>query len=71
MFKKINYEQNQYIRVRFLMMDPPAKPAKTQRGHDMTKSLIEPRAEVHQPVPKLSNEALSKIILFYIRGGVN
>ena len=32
----------------------------------MTKSLIEPRDEIRQPVPKLSNEAFSKIIKFLI-----
>ena len=50
----------------FLWWTPPAQPAKTNRGPDMTKSLIEPRAKVLQSVPKLSNEAFSKIIYFMI-----
>ena len=40
---------------------PPARPAKTPKGQDMTKPLIEPLAKVSQPVPKLSNETFSKI----------
>ena len=39
----------------------PPKPAKTHGGQDMTKSLREPCAKVRQPVPKLSNEAFSKV----------
>ena len=45
----------------FLMLDPPtAKPAKTNWGQDMTKFIVEPHAEVCQPVPKLCNEACFK-----------
>ena len=46
----------------FLWWTPPARPAKTHWGQDMTKSLIEPNAAVCQPLPKLCNEAVSKII---------
>ena len=38
----------------------PAKPAKTYRVQDMTKSHIEPCAEIRHPVQKLSPEDFSK-----------
>ena len=50
------------------MVDPPPPlpylPGWTHGGRDITKSLIEPRAEVRQPVPKLSNDAFSKTYVY-------
>ena len=51
-------------------LPPPAKPAKTHRGQDMTKSFIEPCAEVCQPVPKCVSLWQSCVMRLFLNSGL-
>ena len=54
----------------FKWWTPPAKPTKKHRYHNMIKSLIEPQAEIRQPVPKLSNEDFSNYLTDPVQPGL-